>query len=88
MNGNVTFYAQWIVKQYTLSFNGNGNTSGEVREQKLYDYQKSITVPDKGSLERAGYSFVRWNTKKDGGGKEYSTEDTLLVPAYDVELFA
>lgn len=88
VNGNITFFAQWIVRQYTLSFNGNGSTSGEVPEQKHYDYQKSIIIPDNGSLERAGYSFTRWNTKKDGSGKGYAADDTLLMPGSDVELFA
>lgn len=88
VNGNVTFYAQWVVKQYTLSFNDNGKTSGDVPVQKQYDYQKFITMPDKGTLERAGYTFTQWNTKKDGSGKAYSANDTLLMPAADVELFA
>lgn len=88
VNGNVTFYAHWIVKQYTLSFNGNGSTSGGVPGPTKYDYQQSITLPGKGTLEHAGYSFAVWDTKKDGTGKAYSANDTLLIPATDVELFA
>lgn len=88
VNDNITYFAQWIVKQYTLSFNGNGSTSGGVPEPKKYDYQQSIIIPGTGTLERAGYSFAGWDMKRDGTGKAYSANDTLLMPASDVELFA
>jgi uncharacterized protein (TIGR02145 family)/uncharacterized repeat protein (TIGR02543 family) len=88
VNGNVTFYAQWVVKQFTLSFNGNGNTSGDAPELKKYDYHATVTVPDKGTLKRDGYTFTGWNTAQNGSGNAFSAEDTFTMPASEMVLYA
>lgn len=88
VSGNVTFYAQWIVKQFTLSFNGNGNTSGVAPEIKKYDYHTTATVPDKGTLKRDGYTFSGWNTAQNGSGAAFSASDTFAMPASEMALYA
>ncbi|MBN1186970.1 MAG: InlB B-repeat-containing protein [Bacteroidales bacterium] len=88
VNGNVTFYAQWVVKQFTLSFNGNSNTSGDAPELKKYSYHATVTVPDKGTLKRDGYTFTGWNTAQNGSGNSFSAADTFTMPASEMVLYA
>lgn len=88
ISDNVTLYAQWKVNKYTVSFNGNSSTSGDAPEDKEYDYNEKVTVPDKDSLKRAGYTFEEWNTQQNGEGKAYAAEDTFSMPDSDVVLYA
>jgi len=88
INDNLTFYAQWVIKQYNLKFDDNGSTSGEIPEKKKYKYKSIVTIPDNGNLEREGYRFLSWNTKQDGSGISYTEGDTFSMPDSDMELFA
>src|SRR5690554_80918 len=88
INDNLTFYAQWVIKQYNLKFDDNGSTSGEIPEKKKYKYKSIVTIPGSGNLEREGYRFLSWNTKQDGSGISYTEGDTFSMPDSDMELFA
>ena len=54
--GTVTLYAQWTVKQYTISFNTNGGTAINPITQ---DYGSDITAP--ANPYRMGYVFTGWS---------------------------
>ena len=71
--GNVTLYAKWTANQYTIKFNGNGATSGNMKAVKNCKYNKTYTLT-KNSFKRKGYTFAGWNTKKDGSGKNYKNK--------------
>ena len=53
---------------YQVAFNANGGT-GTMTAQKLY--RDSSNGLKANAFKRTGYTFVGWNTKKDGTGKNY-----------------
>ncbi len=68
--GNKKLYAKWTVNKYNIQFIGNGSTSGKMSVKKncRYDRQYTLTA---NAFKKKGYTFVGWNTKKDGKGKSY-----------------
>ncbi len=69
----VTLYAQWKKSKYTIKFNGNGSTSGKVKSMTSLKYGTSYKL-NKNKFKRKGYTFVGWNTKKNGSGKSYANQ--------------
>ena len=69
----VTLYAQWTANKYTITFNGNGSTSGSMKKLSSLKYGKTYTLT-KNSYKKKGYTFKGWNTKKDGSGKTYKNK--------------
>lgn len=68
--GTVTLYAQWKAGSYTVTYDGNGATSGNLANQKpKYGQEFSLR---KNGYERTGYTFTGWDTKADGGGTSYT----------------
>ncbi|MGN1094500.1 MAG: InlB B-repeat-containing protein [Candidatus Neoclostridium sp.] len=56
---DVTYTAQWIINQYTVTFDYNGITvNGEDKKVIRADYKSAIAVPD--NLQRENYTFVGW----------------------------
>ena len=54
---------------YTVTYNGNGNTSGVApTDANLYEQGALVTVLGKGNLVKTGYAFVGWNTAANGSG--------------------
>ena len=55
--GNKTFYAKWLVQNYTINYNANGGTinSGNVTN---YTYGHSVMLPT--DVTRNGYRFDGW----------------------------
>ena len=66
----VTVYAKWTEHKYTISFQGNGSTSGSMSKMTKLKYSKSYTLT-KNAFKKKGYKFTGWNTKADGSGKTY-----------------
>ncbi|QSO51241.1 InlB B-repeat-containing protein [Alicyclobacillus curvatus] len=86
---NITLYAQWTVNTYSLSYDGNGSTSGSVPSGSNPTYNTTVTVAgNTGNLQRKGYTFAGWNTKADGSGTSYSTGSTLTIGASNITLYA
>lgn len=78
---------------YTISFNGNGNTTGTApameEDLKAGD---TYTIPDVGEdfskvLGNHTYLFWCWTENQDGTGKEYRPGETITVER-DMELYA
>jgi len=65
----VKLYARWSPSPYTISFKGNGSTSGST-ESISTKTGKTVTLTDCGFV-RTGYIFTGWNTAKDGSGTAY-----------------
>nr|MCR5041367.1 InlB B-repeat-containing protein [Clostridia bacterium] len=59
-NGTVTLYAVWATNAYTVSFNGNGATSGEMADQSFtYDVAQNLSA---NAYAKTGYTFLGWST--------------------------
>ena len=72
--GNLSFTAAWRkLNRYTVSYDVNGG-SGSIESQSKLE-GSSMTVSDAAGIERAGYTFVCWNTKSDGSGTDYEQND-------------
>ncbi len=67
----ITFYAQWSPIAYTIAFDGNEATSGEMASLAPCEYATAYLLTIN-SYERTGYTFAGWNTKADGNGTAYT----------------
>lgn len=86
---DIVLYAMWTVKNYNVTYFSNGSTSGTLPvDSQPHPYMTQVTVKDKGSLAKTGYSFACWNTKEDGTGTDYTLEDTFIIGDSNVTLYA
>lgn len=76
-NQNIVLYAKWEENTYKLSYNANGGRFiGTITPEKL-KYTQSVQICSQGVLlNRNGYKFTGWNTKKDGKGIHYEAGTT------------
>lgn len=75
---------------YSVTYQGNNNTAGVPPvDNLLYEQGETVTVlANTGSLERAGYTFIDWDTASDGQGTRYAAGDTFLMATSSVSLYA
>jgi hypothetical protein len=72
----------------TISYSGNGNTSGTAPEDQIKDNNVDLTLAaNTGSLARIFYIFSGWNTAADGSGAHYNAGATYTDNA-SLELYA
>ncbi len=69
---------------YTITYNGNTNTSGNspTDSSSPYDSGSNVTLlGNSGSpaLSKTGYTFSGWNTQADGSGTSYSQGNTFTI---------
>ena len=69
---------------YTITYNGNTNTSGNAPIDGSSPYTTGSTVTvleNSGSpvLANTGYTFAGWNTEADGSGISYSQGNTITL---------
>ncbi len=79
------------VDTYTLIYDGNDETSGDVPVDASSPYAENATVTvlgNSGSLAKTGYLFSGWNTAADGSGTHYDEDDTFSMPAENTVLYA
>ena len=92
ISSNITLYAQWSAGTlYSVTYNGNGATSGSVPVDPSSPYASGANVTvlgNTGTLALANYTFDGWATANDGTGTSYIAEGTISSIAADVELFA
>ncbi len=72
---NMNLYAKWTIDTYTVTYNGNANTSGVVPGNQTKTYNVSLTLSgNSGSpvLAKTGHTFGGWNTASGGGGTSYA----------------
>lgn len=74
---------------YTVSYNGNGNTSGTVPvDVNSYVQGTTVTVANTGTLARTGYTFAGWNTAVNGSGTARAAGSTFAMGTANVTLYA
>jgi uncharacterized repeat protein (TIGR02543 family) len=79
---DVTLYAQWVntsATPYTLTYFGNGNTSGTVPSATSYPSGTSTSVVSLAPIAKSGYTFLGWNTVSDGSGINYSNNASIVM---------
>jgi uncharacterized repeat protein (TIGR02543 family) len=81
---DITVYAQWIARSYTLSFNANGGDSRVPNAQTILFGQ--LAQPVLSPID-ADQTFLGWNTRADGAGIQWDFARTRM-PANDVVLYA
>ncbi|SDG67317.1 InlB B-repeat-containing protein [Winogradskyella thalassocola] len=85
---DVTLYAQWSIGNYTVSYDGNGNTGGTAPAANNGNYNTSITLPGVGSLVRTGFAFNGWNTATNGSGTHYNAGASYTIGSANTTLYA
>lgn len=84
---DITFYAQWVRKNYTVEFDQDGGESP--------NYPVHRTVPYEGTVSgvfwpiaptRNHYEFAGWYTQRNGGGSEFAADETKVCG--DITVFA
>lgn len=85
IGSDVALVAIWTPITYKVNFNGNGGYIGEKKsltvtdiayDTNLYD-EKMYKAPTVSDLYKDGYTFVEWNTKKDGTGQGYKVGEEI-----------
>ncbi|MHC1692369.1 MAG: InlB B-repeat-containing protein [Sphaerochaetaceae bacterium] len=75
---------------YHLHFSTNGGTGGYISgDQDSYHYPNNVVTITAGGdfIEKTGFAFHGWNTKRNGSGTHYDTGDTFIMPAKDVTIW-
>ena len=68
VTNNLDLYGKYIANTYTVKFNGNGATSGEMTDQTFtYDEAKNLT---KNAFAKTGYTFTGWEDDNDNTYKD------------------
>lgn len=69
LQGSSTLYACWTGNMQPLTYHGNGATGGNTAAQSGHTGDELTTNAN--GFTRDGYTFVRWDTAKDGSGTAY-----------------
>ena len=69
LQGSSILYACWAGNAQTLTYHGNGATDGNTAAQSGKTGDELTTNAN--GFTRDGYTFVRWDTAKDGSGTAY-----------------
>ena len=79
---NTTLYAQWTPLTYTMTYNGNGSSSGSVPTDNNSPFINGATVTvlgNSGILAKVGYAFTNWNSAANGSGTSYTPGATFII---------
>lgn len=83
----ITMYARWVGITYTISYNGNGSTSGSTASGSYTTGGSAYTIAANG-FARTNYTFTGWNTLSGGGGTAYTAGVSTYSTSADLTLYA
>jgi len=87
--GDITLYAKWTIRQFSVYYTGNGSTSGSGMGPNPHNFGSLVVVrANENNFQRTGYDFAGWNTRADGNGENRPVASTFTIGADNVELFA
>lgn len=78
---DMTLYAKWCPKQYTLTFDSTGGTSAE-----SIDVPFGTAIGEMPTPTKSGYQFAGWYTRENGNGELYTPDN--IMPKSDIKLYA
>jgi uncharacterized repeat protein (TIGR02543 family) len=84
---DVEVTGSYTINEYNVFYNANGGTGTMYDENNPYKYNSTVTVLAN-TFTRSNYRFTGWNTAADGSGDAYEADDTFVMPAEDVTLYA
>ena len=75
-----------VPTSYTVTYNGNTNTSGNAPTDGSSPYASGLIVTVLGNsgspvLAKSGFTFAGWNTEANGSGTSYSQGNTFTINA-------
>ena len=79
-----TYTSSYDAPTYTISFDGNGETSGSMTDVEDIECDASVTL-EANAFVKTGYTFTGW---KDGSSNDYADEATFSNIRADIELTA
>ncbi|PWL20814.1 MAG: hypothetical protein DCO81_04245 [Candidatus Aquiluna sp. XM-24bin5] len=85
---NLNLYPKWTAGTFTITYSSNGATSGSLAKASdnyTTSPGTSVTLPGRGTMVKAGYTFDGWNTSPSGAGGDIGA---TLAPTQDVTLYA
>ena len=93
LQGNLTFGGTLTAAttSYSLTYNGNGNTSGTTPVDASSPYAASAsvtTLTNSGPLAKTGSTFAGWNTLATGLGTDIAVSSSYTMPAANTVLYA
>jgi uncharacterized repeat protein (TIGR02543 family) len=89
-SGNWTTVDTVVSSRLHVFYNGNGNTAGSVpKDEKEYAANAEITVLGNiGNLVKTGFTFLGWNSEKDGKGTTFPANTAFLMGTGNLTLYA
>jgi uncharacterized repeat protein (TIGR02543 family) len=85
-SSDLTLYAKWTAKTYTIVFDGNGGTG--TMESLSVSFSGIVSVPAISGITRTHYNFEGWNTSADGSGVNYFVDDNIEMNSEGINLYA
>ena len=84
---NIELVAEWVANDITIKFNLNG-ADGQIADINT-KYNETVKAPQC-TIERTGWTFVKWNTNADGTGTNYlqAADIKNIVAGGEVTLYA
>ena len=87
-NGIVNLYAQWQLKNYTITFDRNSDDATGTMDSQIFTYGDNVTL-NENVFNRSKYNFTGWNTMPDGSGTHYDNkQDITNLIDEDITLYA
>ena len=72
--GDKSFEAHFEANKYFIEFNANTGIGNMQNQQLEYDKKENLK---ENTFSKTGYSFIGWNTKQDGTGRNFTDEEEV-----------
>ncbi|MDR0876132.1 MAG: InlB B-repeat-containing protein [Clostridiales Family XIII bacterium] len=79
ITADATYRATFGRDSHTVTYNGNGNTSGTAPATASQTHGTKVTVASRGTLARTDYTFTGWNTAANGSGTAYAAGSSFTI---------